>query len=176
MASDLHASRYERRAGQRRSEEFKYNKFMVTGRHAGRWEGRAAFGEDSESPGGEWQPQQERPPTLSEAARTRTALLHAGSGFHNRQPSLARAYGGACTVDKARSDCFGVACGRGLGTRRAALEFLVDRRRQAGAQLQLAAGRGAGALSGRPSRVGVAVRGGGGGGGGGFAGRRVKHR
>lgn len=151
VAPDLHAGRYERRAGQRRSEEFKYNKFMATGRHAGRWEGRAAFGEDPDIPDGDWEPLQERPPTPTEAARAATVLLHAGSGFHNRQTSLARAYEGACTVDEGRSDCFGVACGRGLGTRRAALEFLVDRRRQAGAQLQLAAGQGIGDLSGRPS-------------------------
>ena len=151
VASDLHAGRYERRAGQRQSEEFKYNKFMATGRHAGRWEGRAAFGEDPDISDGDWEPLQERPPTPTEAARTRTVLLHAGSGFHNRQPSLARAYKGACTVDEGRSDCFGVACGRGLGTRRAALEFLVDRRQQAGVQLQLSAGQGVWALSGRPS-------------------------
>ena len=135
VAPDLHANRWQGRATPLRSEEFRYNKFMSSGRHAGRWEERAAFGDQGRNvEGGDgaegetWEPLRERPVTPTTADRKRAVLLQAGSGFHNKRASLAKAYEGACEVDEAHTDCFGVACGRGLGTRRAALEFLVDRR------------------------------------------------
>ena len=142
VAPDLHANRWQGRATPPRSEEFRYNKFMSSGRHAGRWEERAAFGdqgrefEEVGDAGGEtWEPLRERPLTPTAVDRKRAVLLRAGSGFHNKCASLAKAYEGACEVDEAHTDCFGVACGRGLGTRRAALEFLVDRRSRVEARL-----------------------------------------